>query len=329
MRGKWILISIAAVAAGAGLAALSLHRRPPAPPPATSGAAVLPDQNEVTLSGKIRPQHVLHVGAAVEGNIDAFQADVGDEVFEGQVLARIGGAGLETARQSAAAAVDQAQGQVTRAEQTVNSARLEQSRADATAQRARLELERVQKVYARQRTLNAAGATPRLTYEKALAEYQTALQEAEVMDKASRAAADLLQDANNQLTAARKNLDDKNQQLEAAEGDFQKAELRAPAAGLVVARKGELGKPASEAGEDMFQIATDLYALEVPLEPTPPQLKRIHPGQPALVLVLDLQSAGIPGGVKEVKDQEVIVEFNSTMPAIRPGMRADVRLKLE
>ena len=47
------------------------------------------------------------------------------------------------------------------------------------------------------------------------------------------------------------------------------------------------------------------------------------------MLVLDLQSAGMPGVVKEIKDDQVIVEFNSSMPAIKPGMRADVRLKLE
>jgi HlyD family secretion protein len=329
MRGKWLLISIAAVIAGAGLAALSLRHREAAPAARNSGAAVLPPQAEVTVSGKIRPQHVTHVGSTVEGNIDAFMADVGDEVFEGQVLARIGGAGLETTRQAAVNAVDQAQNQVARAEQAVNSARLEQSRADATAQRSRLELDRVQKVYARQQVLHAAGATPRLTYEKALADYEAALKEEQIMDKASRASADQVQDANNQLAAARKTLAQKQQELEDAEGDFQNAEVRAPASGLIVARKGEAGKPAQEAGEDMFQIATDLYALEVAIEPEPPVLKRLRPGSPALVLVLDLQSAGIPGAVKEIKGAEVIVEFNSSMPAIRPGMRADVRLKLE
>jgi hypothetical protein len=79
----------------------------------------------------------------------------------------------------------------------------------------------------------------------------------------------------------------------------------------------------------LFQIATDLYALEVPLEAKPEVTKRIHPGQPATVFVLDLQSTGLPGMVKEVKESEVIVEFGSIMPTIRPGMRADVRLRFE
>src|ERR1039458_853033 len=47
-------------------------------------------------------------------------------------------------------------------------------------------------------------------------------------------------------------------------------------------------------------------------------LKLIVPGQPALVLVLDLQNAAMPGVVREIKDNQVIVEFDSTLPAIKP-----------
>jgi hypothetical protein len=33
--------------------------------------------------------------------------------------------------------------------------------------------------------------------------------------------------------------------------------------------------------------------------------------------------------VREIKGTQAIVEFNSAIPSIRPGMRADVRLKLQ
>jgi hypothetical protein len=58
-------------------------------------------------------------------------------------------------------------------------------------------------------------------------------------------------------------------------------------------------------------------------------LRLLRPGQPALVLILDLQSAGVAGQVREIKDTEVVVEFNCTLPAVRPGMPVDVRLKLD
>ena len=75
---------------------------------------------------------------------------MGDEVFEGQVLARVGSSGLETAREQASAAVDGAQQQVSTAEAGVNAARMESSRADADLQRARLQMDRAQKVFERQ-----------------------------------------------------------------------------------------------------------------------------------------------------------------------------------
>ena len=109
----------------------------------------------------------------------------------------------------------------------------------------------------------------------------------------------------------------------------QAADVLSPVDGTVVGRKAEIGKPAIEAGGEFFQIATDLYALEVTVEPKPEDLKRIQPGQQAMVLILDLQSQGLPGVVREIKGTQVVVEFESNLPAIKPGMLADVRFKLE
>ena len=330
MRGKWLLFSVLAVAAGIGAGALSMRARHTAPQaPVRGDAAALITTNEITLNGPIRPQHVVNIGSSVEGDIEAFLANAGDEVFEGQVLARVGSAGLESTREQATAAVEHAQEQVSRAENTIASTRLESSRADADLQRARLQMDRTQKVFDRQKTLHNSGATPRIVYEKAVTEFEAAQQEFEVMDKAARAAHDSVQSAMDQLAGAKKLLAAKNEELEQAQGAFEAAEVRAPVSGTVVGRRGEAGKPAREAGDQMFQIATDMYALEVTLEPKPDQLKKVFAGQQALVLVLDLQSAGMPGVVKDIKDSQVVVEFTSTLPGIKPGMRADVRIRLE
>jgi len=329
VKGTWVWISLLAVCAGIAASALSMRRhRAPAPPPRTTGAAVI-STTDVTLSGTIRPQHITAVTSTINGNVEAFMANVGDEVYQGQVLARIGAAGLESEREAAAHAVEYAQEQVSKAEAAVNSARLEASRASADAQRAQMALERAEKSYSRQKTLHAAGATPRLTYEKAEQDYESQQQEAEVMEKAVRASGDSVQSALDQVAAAKKVLADKSRELEEAQGAFEAAEVRAPVDGLVVERKAEVGKPVQESGGELFQIATDTYALELSVEPQPPDLKRLQPGQPALVNVPDLQTGGIPGAIKEIKDTQVIVEFTSTIPAIKPGMRADVRLKLE
>jgi multidrug efflux pump subunit AcrA (membrane-fusion protein) len=332
MRGKWLLISVLAVCAGIGGGALSLrYRRPaPAPPPHAGAAAAVISTTDVTLSGTIRPQHVTGVGSSVDGNIEAFMVEVGQEVFQGQVLARIGAGGLESEREAAAHAAESAQDQVSKAEAAVTTARLEASRAEADSLRARMALDRAQKVYARQQTLHAAGATPRLTYEKAQAEFEAALHESEIKDAAAKAGNDTIQAMVQGLATSKKMLAAKSQELEDAQGALEAAEVRAPVDGLVVGRKGEVGKPAREAGEAMFEIATDVFALEVSIDPPAAVWKRLQPRQPALVIVPDLQTGGMPAEVKEIKeDGQVVVEFNSTVPAVKPGMRADVRLKLE
>jgi multidrug resistance efflux pump len=330
MRGKWALLSVAAVLAGIAGGALSLRHRRPAPAPVVraAGPAVLTG-NQVTLSGAIRPQHVVGVGAQVDGVIDAFLAEVGQDVYQGQVLARISSQGLESSREAAASAVEHAQERVNRADAAVAGARLEQSRADAEAQRARFAMERAETAFSRQQLLFSRGATPRLVYERVQGEYDSARAEFAVMDKAARATAEGVQSALQEVAAAQRILADENRRLEESQAAFEAADVHSPVDGLLVGRNGEAGKPAREFGDNLFQIATDMYALEVALEPEPPILKRIRPGQPALVLVPDLESAGIAGDVKEVKGAQVLVEFNSTIPAIRPGMLADVRLRLD
>lgn len=327
MAGKWLLFSVAAVLAGVGAGALSLRwKHPEAPAVRKGGAALIPTTSTVTISGKLRPQHVVSVKPDVDGNIDSFLVDVGQDVFEGEVLARIGASGLESQRDAAAAAVSAAESQAARAESSVSTARLEASRAEADQQRSRSAMDKMRAGYERQMTLNKSGATPRVVWEKAQKDYQAAQQDYELMDKAARLSAEQVQVALNALSDAKKALLDRNQELEAAQNNMQSADVESPVDGTVVGRNGEVGKPASA---ELFDIATDMYALEVALEPKPEILQRLRPGQPALVLILDLQSAGIPGRVKEIKDNQVIVEFNCALPAVRPGMPVDVRLQLE
>src|SRR5262249_58846732 len=115
-------------------------------------------------------------------------------------------------------------------------------------------------------------------------------------------------------------------QMEDASGALAATEVHSPVDGILVGRKGEVGKSAQEQGNDLFQIATDTLALEVVLEPEPPVLSRVKAGQPALVLIPDFQSEGIPAKVREVKDTYVMVEFTSPNPAIKPGLAAEVRI---
>jgi len=330
MRVKWWLISTVAVIAVAG--ALSLRRKPVPPAPArTAAPAEIPAANEVTVQGKIRPQHVVGVSAGVPGMIEAFLVEPGQDVFEGQVLARIGTEGLESLREAADNAVARAQEQVSRADAAVNSARMELSRAEADAQRSQMSLERAEKVYTRQQSLHSQGATPRLTFEKAQADYEGARKDFEIMDAAVRSGREHVASAQKDAANARKIVEDKRASLEDAEQNLAASEVHSPVEGYVVAHEGEIGHSAEALGDRFYTIATDLYALEVVLEPKADVMKRMIPGMPVTVLVLDLDGAAFQGTVKDVRDKEnqVIVEFASNNPGVKPGMIAHVRFKFQ
>ena len=90
MRGKWIPVTVGFVLFGLAVGTVVWRgRRHPVPPPAAAtAAAIAVARNEITLQGKIRPRHVTGVAASVPGFIEAFLVEPGQDVYQGQVLAR-------------------------------------------------------------------------------------------------------------------------------------------------------------------------------------------------------------------------------------------------
>jgi HlyD family secretion protein len=299
-------------------------RRPTAAP-----AAVHPAAHDISFPGRIRAQHVVPVGVTVMGTIDSLLVDVGQDVFEGQLLAHIGSHGLESARAEAARSAQNAQEKVNAIESRIIAARLEGSRSRADASRARDQLERAEKAYHRQQLLNREGATPRLVYEKSEREFETARAEFNSLDELARQADNRAGDMIHELEAAKRTLEDRDAEMESATAEAAGADIRSPVSGVVVARRGEPGKLLQpDEAKDLLQIAVDLSQLAVEIQPDPAALKRLRPGQDALLFVADLPGA-IPGKVKEVGAAGAIVEFTSPSAVIRPGMTAQVRLTLE
>jgi HlyD family secretion protein len=331
MRGKWLLAGGSAILVALALGALTRLRHQvsaKATEVRKSPAADTPP-HELSLPGKIQAQHVIPVGAPVTGTIDSFLVDVGQDVYEGQLLAHIASQGLEAAREEAVRAAQNAQEKVNAVEGRIIAARLEASRARADVNRSRDQFERAEKTYLRQQMLNREGATPRLVYEKAEHEFETARTEFNSLDEIARQAESRAGDLIRDLDAAKRTLEERNAEVESATAQSAGAEIRSPVSGILVARNGEPGKLIGpEEAKDLLEIAADLSRLTVTIHVEPPALQRIHPGQDALVLVADL-SGVIPASVKEIKGSDVTLNFMSPSPVIRPGMTAQVRLKLE
>ncbi len=329
MRGKWILIGGVALIAGIGAVTLALiHRGTPPPPAATRPAATEAPPSEANLPGKLRAQHLVGVDANVDGVIESMDFDVGADVHEGDVLARIGAQGLEAERQHAQEAVEAGRSRLNSLEAAVTAARLEASRARADAGRARSEADRTQKVYQRQQLLHREGATPRLTFERSQADYENAQTEFDSLDALARQADERASELVKNLDLERRILNDKARQLDDAQTRLAEAQIHSPVDGIVVARHGEPGRPVDPENRTLFQIAVDTNLLEAVLEPEPPLLARIRAGQPALIVSADIPGDGIPGQVKVVENNQVVVEFVSPTPALRPGAIVQVRVKL-
>jgi multidrug resistance efflux pump len=329
MRGKWLLVSGAAVLAAVAAGALLLLRQRAAP---TARSVAVPSPAtvvgpEISLPGTIRAQSVVPVPAPIEGTIETLLVDAGQPVYEGQSLGRIKNTGLEEARQTAAADAESAQARLSRIENEMVAARLEASRARADAVRAQSECDRTERAYLRQQMLLREGATPRLTFERAAAEFQSAKTERDTRAELARVAEDRFSNLSQSFDAAQATLKEKSAALDTALENAAAMEILSPVDGFVVARTKQPGDEVTTEVRDLFQIAVDISALEAVVEPPPPALARIHPGQQAFIQIAEFPDA-IPGRVKSIQGAQVIVEFASPNPALLPGATAQVRIKL-
>ena len=328
MQGKWVAIGAIAVLLGAAAGALSVRMRRAAVPVAKAPAARTTAGRELVLSGRVRPQHIVLVSPPNGGMVDAVTVEVGQDVYEGEVLARVGAAGLESARQAASQAVEQAQGEVSQAEGRAIASRMEASRAGAAMERAQAELERAKKAYDRQKVLNDAGATPRLVFEKAEQDYLASQREFEAAQKAVSASANEQQDGGASVANARKQLTERNAAAESAQLAYAASEVRSPVDGVLVAVHAAAGKNWDGSGA-MFEIGTDTDALEVALDASPEVSRGIRTGMPVSVAPADAPGSSQPGVVREVSGSQIIVEFHKTIGALQPGAQVSVRLKVE
>jgi multidrug resistance efflux pump len=127
----------------------------------------------------------------------------------------------------------------------------------------------------------------------------------------------------------RKQLNDKEAELEQTKSDLAATEVHSPVDGIIIARKGEQGKEVDRNTKDLFVIATELSDMQVTVEPEPPLLARLAAGQPAIVILSEANNEPLPAQLSEIKGTQVIIDFKSPTTEIKPGLTAQVRLKIK
>jgi multidrug resistance efflux pump len=324
-----VITGAALLIVAGGAIALSRWRIAHRPRPVPIAVAP-PPITQITLTGRVEARTVVSVPAPIDGVLDKYFVEVNQEVFAGQLLARIGNSKLDEAEQHSVADLDKAESRVTTLSAEQLKARLEASRAAADQSRAHNDVARLQKDYDRQQGLWAVGATPRLTWEKAQKNYNDAKADVEKEDAAAQAAAAHEAALDRDLESAKQAVEQATAAVERSKSTAAAAEMHSPVDGIVLERQELQGLAVDPSMKELVKIATELTSLQVaaPLGTADASvLARIHAGQAAMVQVPELSPDAIGGTVREVRGGAVIVDF--TVPAAPPklGEAAQVIIK--
>jgi len=217
----------------------------------------------VNATGNLRPTNQVQVGSEVSGRIDSVYVDVNDSVSQGQVLARIN--------------TDVIQDQIRQQQAALNAARAAVSQATATLNVDTAQLNRLQEVYR-----ISGGKVPS----------QTELETAEATVKRDRAG----------VTSAQANVAAAEAQLSSAITNRDRAVIRSPVSGVVLARQVEPGQTvaASFSTPTLFVIAENLSAMQLRVNVDEADVGQVRQGQKATFTVDAYPGRQFPAVVERV-----------------------------
>ncbi|MBN9432405.1 MAG: efflux RND transporter periplasmic adaptor subunit [Bosea sp.] len=293
LAGASVLL-LGAPAFGAEPAPAATAARPPAITVAPAARGTVVDSE--TAVGSLVPREEVLVGVDLDGfRLVSVEAEEGDRVAAGQVLARLDADTLTVL-------LAQNTSQIARADAAIAQAKSQIAEAVATEVEAKAALDRSaslkEKGFAADATLDQRrSAADAATARRAAAEQGLAAAEA---DKA--------------LTEAQR------RELELR---LAKTEIKAPTAGIVLARNARIGAVVSGAGEPLFRIAED-GAVELEAEVPETALARIAVGQTAAIHVAG-SSAVIPGTVRLVAPR---IDAASRLGRVRIALPADAAVNV-
>lgn len=217
----------------------------------------------VTATGNLRPTNQVEVGSEVSGRIDRVYVDVNDRVSQGQVLAQIN--------------TDVIEDQIRQAQANLNASRASVAQARATLDVDTAQLARLQEVYRL-----SDGRVPS----------QTELEAAEANVARARAA----------VNSAQANVASSEAQLSTAITNRDRAVIRSPVSGVVLARQVEPGQTvaASFNTPTLFVIAEDLAQMQLRVSVDEADVGQVEEGQQATFTVDAYPGRQFPAVVERV-----------------------------
>ncbi len=226
----------------------------------------------VLVTGTLVPREEVLVSPQIDGlAITAIEAEEGDRVAAGQVLARLSHEALDANLAQNTAQQGRADAAVAQAQSAIAEAQASRVQADAA--------------FARTKDLAASGTASRETFD-------TRQQAAQVGSARLSASVNALRAAEADSALARA----QRQELAVR---LDRTTLRAPVAGLVSRRTARLGAVVAMAGEPLFRLIED-GAVELEASVPETRLAHLRIGQPAVLTTLD---GAVPAHVRLVSPE--------------------------
>lgn len=267
----------------------------------------------VTATGNLRPTNQVDVGSETSGKIDAILVDVNDRVVRGQVLARIN--------------TDLIDDQIIQGRASVSAARAAVEQARATLDVDVAQLGRLQEVH-------------RLSGGRVPSGQELAAAEGAV--RRDRAA----------LASAQANVTSAQASLNSALTQRDRAVIRSPVSGVVLARQVEPGQTvaASFNTPTLFVLAEDLSVMQLRVKVDEADVGQVQAGQtatftvdaypgrrfPARVERIDLASGNISTtAAEQTSSNNAVVEYEARLTVangeglLRPGMTASASIQTQ
>ncbi len=285
----------------------------------------VPDPAGQTYSGRIRARNTVLIPAPIDGTLESVEVADGDEVFEGQLLGKIQNTAVEGQKQKTEEDLDRAQGKLADLESQLLSARLEASRASADLARVRADYESASRAFDKLQKLYREGAAARKTFEKSEADFRKLVEDQKGTQEAARIAESKVNALQTSVEEAKTRLREKTEDLEEADTELLTGAVKAPVSGLLIGHRKNPGEQVTRDIEDLFEIASDLTSMEILTEVPPELAKKLTVGGRAFVQIAEAGEAPLNGTIREISDNQAIVEFTSPSPTIKPGMTAQVR----
>ncbi len=277
-------------------------------------------EKPLEITGITQPAREVSLLAQVEGRLLSLQADVGDSVTKGQIVARLDDSLLVTSVTQGEAELAALQSEVSRAQTQVQNAR-------AQAEQARAELQQAQVDAQRLRSLSQAGALPQ--------------QQAELAQTAAATAQQRLNSAIAQIATEQQAVAAARGRVEAQRAAIAQAKerqsytlLAAPITGVVVA-KSEPGK-LIQPGDNVLLLG-DFSSVKVVVKVSDKKLSNFQVGQSVRVRIdafANEEFTGkvtriLPAPTTNIPDLKVDVEITIPNRNGRIGSELFARVRFE